>query len=176
MKHLVELNGGTVRAYSEGKGRGTTFSVLLPLTVVRRAADGDERFHPRAPKATPSDYRISDLSGVKVLVVDDESDARELLYRVLADCGAEVLTAGTAAEALRLVEQERPHLLVSDVGMPDVDGYELLKKLRSLGDAKGGKLPAIALTAFARSEDRTRAVEPSELVATVARVAGRTEN
>jgi CheY-like chemotaxis protein len=123
---------------------------------------------------------------LKVLVVDDEADARELVKHVLAECAAEVFTASMAEEALALIERERPHVLVSDIGMPNVDGYELLKRVRTLGAQKGGTLPAIARTAFARSEDRTRAlragflvhvskpVEPSELVATVASVAGRT--
>jgi CheY-like chemotaxis protein len=113
--------------------------------------------------------------------VDDEADARELLRQVLADCGAEVLAAAGALQALELLRGEPVHVLVSDLGMPDVDGYELLKRVRAMGE----RLPAIALTAFARSEDRTRAlrsgflvhvakpVEPSELVATVAAVAGR---
>jgi CheY-like chemotaxis protein len=121
---------------------------------------------------------------VKVLVVDDEPDARALLKRVLDECDAEVFTASNAVEALAVVRQHRPHVLVSDIGMPDVDGYELLRRIRTLGEANGGKLPAIALTAFARSEDRTRAlragflvhvskpVEPSELIAPVAAVAG----
>jgi PAS domain S-box-containing protein len=186
VKHLVELHGGTVRADSLGEGRGTTFSVHLPLTAVQRGADKGERHHPRTPKDLPQDYRVANLSGVKVLVVDDEPDARDLLRRVLTDCGAEVMVAATAAEALRMVQNARPDLLVSDVGMPDTDGFELLKQIRALGAARGGRLPAIALTAFARSEDRTRAlragflvhvskpVEPSELVATVASVAGRT--
>jgi len=105
---------------------------------------------------------------------------------VLGECEAEVLTASTAAEALSLIEQHRPDVLLSDIGMPNVDGYELLRRVRMLGISRGGQLPAIALTAFARSEDRTRAlragflvhvakpVEPSELVATVASVTGRT--
>ena len=126
------------------------------------------------------------LTGVHVLVVDDDEDARELIERELAECQAEVLTAGDAAEALALVESERPHVLVSDIGMPDADGYELLRRVRGLGLARGGGVPAVALTAFARSEDRTRAlragflahvskpVDPSELVATVASVVGRT--
>jgi CheY-like chemotaxis protein len=136
----------------------------------------------RAPEALRR--KTTDLSGVKVLVVDDEPDARALLKRVRDECDAEVFTASNAVEALGVVQQHRPHVLVSDIGMPDVDGYELLRRIRTLGEANGGKLPAIALTAFARSEDRTRAlragflvhvskpVEPSELIATVAAVAG----
>jgi CheY-like chemotaxis protein len=186
VKHLVELHGGTVHAHSLGEARGTTFTVQLPLAVVQRSGNAQQRFHPRTAKEVPQDYRVANLVGVKVLVVDDENDARELLRRVLSDCGAEVLVAATAADALMLVQRERPQLLLSDIGMPDVDGYELLRQVRALGEAAGGKLPAIALTAFARSEDRTRAlragflvhvskpVEPSELVATVASVAGRT--
>ena len=126
-----------------------------------------------------------DLTGLTVLVVDDQPDARNLIARVLSDCNASVVTAGSAEEALALVESGRPDVLVSDIGMPDVDGYELLRRVRALGPERGGKVPAIALTAFARSEDRTRAlragfvvhvskpVEPSELIATVASVAGR---
>jgi CheY-like chemotaxis protein len=105
---------------------------------------------------------------------------------VLEECGAQVYAAGSASEALELVERERPAVLVTDIGMPDVDGFQLLRMVRGLGEARGGKVPAIALTAFARSEDRTRAlsagfivhlskpVEPSELVATIASVAGLT--
>ncbi len=127
-----------------------------------------------------------DLSGIKVLVVDDEPDARELIARVLADCGAEVFSANTANDALLLAEEQRPDVLISDIGMPDVDGFDLLRRVRALGSARGGRIPAIALTAFARSQDRTRAlqagflvhvakpVEASELIATVATVAGRT--
>jgi signal transduction histidine kinase/ActR/RegA family two-component response regulator len=182
-KELVELHGGTVAARSPGEGQGATFTVHLPLTVAQRG-DG-ERFHPRTPNVVPLELPASDLAGIKVLVVDDQPDARDLIRRVLADCGAEVLAAGNAEEALLLVEKERPHVLVSDIGMPDVDGFELLRRVRGLGHARGGRVPAIALTAFARSEDRTRAlragflvhvskpVEMSELVATVAAVAGR---
>ncbi len=186
VKHLVELHGGSVRVRSEGEGRGSTFIVHLPLTVVHRDGQGHaERMHPRAPQAGSGEFRHSDLSGIKVLVVDDETDARELVKHVLAQCDAEVLTASAAADALALVEAHRPDILVSDIGMPGTDGYELLGLVRALGSARGGQLPAIALTAFARSEDRTRAlragflvhvskpVEPAELVATVASVAGR---
>jgi signal transduction histidine kinase/PAS domain-containing protein/ActR/RegA family two-component response regulator len=184
VKHLVELHGGSVRVQSAGQGKGATFSVHLPLAVVHRSS-AEARFHPTTPKGPAPDLKIVDLKGIKVLVVDDLSDARNLVARVLTDCNAQVLTAGSAEEALRLVESERPDVLVSDIGMPDVDGYELLRRVRALGGDRGGKVPAIALTAFARSEDRTRAlragflvhvskpVEPSELIATVASVAGR---
>jgi PAS domain S-box-containing protein len=182
VKHLVELHGGTVRVTSAGEGLGATFAVRLPLSAVRRVDEAEPRRHPRSsPKEAPQDYRVADLSGLRVLVVDDEADARELLRQVLADCGAEVLAAAGAAQALELLRGEPVQVLVSDLGMPDMDGYELLKRVRAMGE----RLPAIALTAFARSEDRTRAlrsgflvhvakpVEPSELVATVAAVAGR---
>ena len=185
VKQLVELHGGTVRADSPGQGRGATFIVQLPLAVVHRTMYDGERLHPKTSMLISSDFKAMDLSGLRVLVVDDEVDARDLIKRVLGDCDADVLTAGTAAEALVIVERERPHVLVSDIGMPHVDGFELLRQVRALGEARGGKIPAIALTAFARSEDRTRAlragflvhvskpVEPSELVATVASVSGR---
>ena len=117
-----------------------------------------------------------ELAGLTVLVVDDQPDARELILRVLEDCSARVLTAGSAEEAVPLVETGRPDVLITDIGMPGADGYELLRRVRELGPARGGRVPAIALTAFARSEDRTRAlrsgfmvhvskpVDPSELV------------
>jgi len=187
-KHLVELHGGTLQAKSAGEGSGSTFTVHLPLTAVHRPAAGEERAHPSSPKATAPAFKALDLSGLTVLAVDDELDARELIKRVLEDCGARVITAGTAAEALLLAEQERPHMLLSDIGMPAEDGFELLKRLRALGRDRGGDIPAVALTAFARSEDRTRAlragfrmhvskpVEPSELIATVANIAGRSAN
>ncbi len=185
VKNLVELHGGTVQAFSPGEGLGTTFTVTLPLTVIHRAASAGERVHPRAVSAVTSDYPLADLSGLKVLVVDDEGDARDLVRKVLSDCGAEVINAGSASEALALVQKELPQLMVTDIGMPEMDGYELLQCIRALDHAKGGNTPAIALTAFARSADRTRAlregflvhvskpVEPSELIATVASVARR---
>ena len=186
VKQLVELHGGTVRVDSAGEDRGTTLTVRLPLAVMHRSMYEEARLHPKTPTSTSVNFKALDLSGIKVLVVDDEVDACELIKRVLTDCDAELFTACTASEALLLVARERPHVLVSDIGMPDVDGYELLSRVRALGPGGGGTVPAIALTAFARSEDRTRAlragflvhlskpVEPSELIATVATIAGRT--
>ena len=186
VKSLVELHGGTVAVDSEGEGRGTTVTVQLPLMVVHRAASTSRR-HPRAAEVQPLDQVViaPELAGLTVLVVDDQEDARVLLKRVLEDHAGSVLTAEDADQALVLIEQHRPDVLVSDIGMPGVDGFELLRRVRALGPDRGGRIPAIALTAFARSEDRTRAlragflvhvakpVDPSELVATIASVAGR---
>jgi CheY-like chemotaxis protein len=184
VRRLVELHGGTVRAMSRGEGEGSTFAVRFPV----ERAYASPRSRPAKPEAAPAtfDFEHADLAGLKVLVVEDEPDARDLARRVLSECHANVLTASTAAEAIIAVETERPDVIVSDIGMPDVDGYELLRRIRALGPERGGRAPAIALTAFARTEDRMRAlragflvhvakpVEPSELVATVASVAGRT--
>jgi CheY-like chemotaxis protein len=181
VKHLVELHGGTVQAESPGEDRGATFSVRLPVEALGSARAVERLQGAGAPAL--ADYLIADLSGLKVVVVDDDADTRALVGKVLSDCGAQVALADSAARALQLVAQERPALLLTDIGMPELDGYGLLRELRALGGADA--IPAIALTAFARAEDRTRAlregfrlhlakpVEPAELVATVASVAGR---
>ncbi|WP_343729321.1 ATP-binding protein [Duganella sp.] len=175
VKHLVEQHGGTVSVASEGEGRGASFTLRLPTYGSTQTAARAEPAMPAPPHAAPHD-----LSGLQVLVVDDEDDARELIKRILIDCNAEVLTAATATEALNLLQHERPDLMVSDLGMPEVDGYGLLDRIRAMGPSRGGDLPAIALTAFARSEDRIKAlasgflahiakpVEPNELIAKVA--------
>lgn len=177
VKQLVELHGGRVRAASPGAGQGACFTVRLPAQA-RAPMPALPDFRPPAPAST-------ELAGLCVLVVDDEADAREMLERLLRDCGAEVLLADGAEAALACVAAERPDVLVSDIGMPGVDGYQLLQRVRALGAARGGALPAVALTAFARAEDRVRAlragyrahvakpVEPAEIVATIASVAGR---
>ncbi|MFS2008113.1 ATP-binding protein [Duganella sp. CT11-25] len=174
VKHLVEQHGGTVSAASEGEGLGACFTVRLPR---RGGRDEEPAANGQRPNLRAAAH---DLSGLQVLVVDDEDDARELIKRILADCNADVLTAATATEALSLLQHARPDLMVSDLGMPEVDGYGLLDRIRALGPARGGDLPAIALTAFARSEDRIKAlssgflahiskpVEPNELIAKVA--------
>jgi PAS domain S-box-containing protein len=184
VKHLVEQHGGTVNAASGGEGQGAAFTVRLPLAGSLPLGE-----RPRAgPQATSTsavarDGEMPDLRGLRVLVVDDEADGRELIKRVLFDCNAEVTSAATATQALELVPRLRPELLVSDIGMPDMDGFELLERIRALGPAEGGDVPAIALTAFAQSEDKLRAleagfhdhiskpVEPSELIAAVALMA-----
>ncbi len=186
VKHLVELHGGTVKASSPGQDKGAMFSIHLPLTAVRRVAAPEERLHPQTAPPAMVPFEYVDLSGIKVLVVDDEQDARDLVKRLLCDCSAQVLTAASAAQALEVIEREAPDILVSDIGMPETDGYELLRMIRARESGDGTRLPAVALTAFARAEDRIRAlragfvahvakpVEPSELLATVAAFCGRT--
>ena len=182
VKSLVELHGGTVRAKSAGEGQGATFVVALPLAPIRI---GEQREHPTTPKPTALECALIDLAGVKVLVVDDEPDARQLFGRLLTQCNAEVRTAASANEGLDQLRAFRPDVLVSDIGMPHMDGYEFIRQVRRLPPEEGGKTPAIALTAFARSEDRTRAmiagfqvhiskpIEPPELLATIGSLMGR---
>ena len=183
VKHLVELHGGTIVARSAGAGRGATFTIQLPLSLAAHDPADETRVHPRSGGAIG--LTLADLSGVKVLAVDDEPDGRDLVERVLAECGAKVVTAASARDALSLIESDWPDVLVTDIGMPHVDGFELLRRVRALQRERGRHFPAVALTAFARSEDRIRAlhagfvmhlakpVEPSELIATIASVAGR---
>lgn len=187
-KHLVELHGGSISAASEGPGSGTTFTVKLPITVLQRVQAQEARRHPSAEREAILPAIQPDLAGLSVIVVDDDADARDLLRRVLSDCGALVRTAASAVEALQLLAQTKADVLVTDIGMPEADGYELLKRVRALGASHGGAIPMIALTAFARSEDRTRAlragfrmhvskpVEPIELCVAVANAAGRNDS
>jgi signal transduction histidine kinase/CheY-like chemotaxis protein len=177
VKQLVELHGGTVKAESLGEGRGATLTVALPLRAVRESSIPRE--HPTTPRATIMRAPEISLGGIKVLVIDDELDERELVEYVLLSADAEVISAATAAEGFLLVKAERPDVIVSDIGMPEHDGYQFMRDVRALHASAGGLTPAIALTAFARSEDRTRAmlagyqvhvskpIEPRELVATV---------
>jgi PAS domain S-box-containing protein len=185
VKQLIEMHGGSVRATSEGEGRGSTFVVQIPLAVVRPDADAAHRVHPRSAVTEGAMATLGvSLSGVKVLLVDDQKDARDVVRHVLTGCGAEVVAVESAAEALAAVERVRPDVLVSDIGMPEQDGYELIRRVRMLGGGIGS-VKALALTAFARLEDRTRAmlagyqmhlakpVDPRELVVTVASLVGR---
>jgi PAS domain S-box-containing protein len=152
VRHLVEMHGGTVAAASEGRGLGATFTVSLPLSDARhqRRATGPE-------DVTRGSEPQPDLHGLRVLVVDDDDDARDLLMRVLSDRGAEVHGAATAAQALELVVRISPRVLVSDIGMPKEDGLALIRKLRERGFV-GPELHAIAVTALARAEDRQKSL------------------
>ena len=188
VKQLVELHGGTVRAKSPGIGKGATFTVTLPLTPVH--ADPEPNVERRHPQAASGEYHADDdacvkLGGLRVLVVDDEPDARALVKRLLENCEAVVTTAASASEALEALRRAKPDVVISDIGMPGEDGYALIRMVRALPSDEGGDVPAVALTAYARSDDRTRAllagfqshvakpVEPTELVATVASLARR---
>ncbi|HEX8559038.1 MAG TPA: ATP-binding protein [Pyrinomonadaceae bacterium] len=156
VRHLVELHGGTVRAESEGLGRGSTFTVLLPLSPVLRR---DEAPSPPAARAPLPSYEGPErLDGVKVLVVEDERDTLEMLKVGLAGSGAQVRAASSAAEALAAFGEDPPDVIISDIGMPETDGYQLMRQIRELPAARGGQTPAIALTAYARTEDRLQAL------------------
>ncbi|MBY0277771.1 response regulator [Candidatus Binatia bacterium] len=151
--NLVELHGGTVQAYSEGSGRGARFVVRLPRCAASPAtALPAESELASPPPATP------DLRGLRVLVIDDEADVRSGLARLLENAGAEVATLESGAGAEHAIAQHRPHALLIDIGMPGEDGYSLIRRIRALPTASGGALPAISLTAHARSEDRARAL------------------
>jgi signal transduction histidine kinase/CheY-like chemotaxis protein len=179
-RQLVELQGGTIEVDSAGVGQGTTFTLRLPLRRAAAPAPGHPSAGTEPGHAVPAAFASADLSGIKVLVVDDAPDALELTRQVLAGAGAVALGAGSADAALALLESERPDVLVSDIGMPEVDGFELVRRVRRLGRAGRGNIPAIALTAFTRQQDREEAlragftaylakpVAPAELVATVA--------
>jgi signal transduction histidine kinase/ActR/RegA family two-component response regulator len=154
VRQLVELHGGSVVAASAGQGRGSTFSVRLPLALGSEA--GIERPDTALAGAGRS-VVAPDLSRMRVLVVDDEADARQVLQQLLATCGAEVLMASGAEEALQLLAQDKPDVLVSDIAMPGVDGFELIRRVRRMPDPAVARVPAIVLSAFARAEDRVRA-------------------
>jgi CheY-like chemotaxis protein len=163
VKHLIEQHGGTVRADSPGEGLGSSFSFELPLAKTQTRAERRASMiiggAVGAPPPVAPDLTLRDLSGASVLVVDDDRDARELIARILTDCHARVRIAASAREAFSALQLEMPDLLISDLGMPEVDGFELLSWIRALPRDRGGLLPAVALTAFARSEDRLRALE-----------------
>jgi signal transduction histidine kinase/DNA-binding response OmpR family regulator len=194
VRHIVELHGGSVRAESSGEGQGATFSVTLPLAATSAPSESA-----KPPTATNADVESPQpaagrngnrtaaaprngtgaLSGLKILLVDDEPDGREVVRQTLNRFGAEVEIASSAAEAMELLSAAQPDLLISDIAMPDEDGYALVRRVRSLAPEAGGKIPAIALSAYSRDEDRQRAltagfqshvakpVEPEELLQAV---------
>jgi len=180
VRHIVELHGGVVRAESAGESRGAIFMVDLPVapTVSGEVAPVPARHR----DDSAADVRPVSLRGVRVLIVDDEADARELMRMILRSSGADVMAAACAEEALEQVEQWHPDILVSDIGLPGDDGYVLIQKLRQRQGDYGRSMPALAVTAYARAEDRTRALsagfqlhvakplEPADFVAAIARL------
>jgi PAS domain S-box-containing protein len=184
VRQLVEMHDGTVTAESPGAGEGTVFKVILPLMSVHHELSDVEKTRPMITGSTPTDRQPS-FNDLRVLVVDDEPDARELVAAVLTWSGAEVVSVGSAGEALEEMERQQFDVLVSDIGMPEMDGYALISKVRQLPVERGGRIPAAALTAYAGIEDRRRAlsagyqmhvpkpVEPAELTSVVASLAAR---
>ncbi|MDX6497088.1 MAG: hypothetical protein QOG23_348 [Blastocatellia bacterium] len=182
VRQLVEMHGGTVTAESPGTGEGTVFKVILPLMSVHHELSDPETARPLIVATTRTDREPS-LNDLRVLVVDDEPDARELVAAVLTLSGAEVVSVGSADEALAKMAQQQFDVLVSDIGMPKMDGYALISKVRQLSVERGGRIPAAALTAYAGIEDRRRVlasgyqmhipkpVEPAELTSAVAGLA-----
>jgi CheY-like chemotaxis protein len=185
VRHLVELHGGTVSAHSEGEGQGATFVVMLPITPVYQLDASGGRVHPAARELMPPDDITDRLDGLRILVVDDEADTRELLRQGLEYCGAKIRTVGSAEEAIDAIMSSVPDILISDIGMPGTDGYDLIRQVRALPIERGAKVAAIALTAYTRIEDRLQAlragydmhvpkpVELTELCAVAASVARR---
>jgi PAS domain S-box-containing protein len=184
-RDLVELHGGTIEARSAGEGKGATFVVKLPRSLVHPPPPGEVRHHPTAEALGASPHPSPGLSGVRVLVVDDDEATRDVAQAILGALGAEVLQASSAQEAFDALARGRPDVLVADIEMPGEDGYTLIKRVRSLPVRSGGATPAAALTAFARAEDRWRAleagfqlhlakpIEPHGLAIAVAHLAGR---
>jgi len=188
VRQLVELHGGTVTVASPGIEQGTTFTVKLPVMIIHPPASDSERLNSIVEAKGRVDASPT-LEGLQILVVEDEADALELLSTILQNYGADVIAVASVKEALIAIETATDRcfdVLVSDIGMPDEDGYSLIRKLRQLEAQRGGKLPAIALTAYARSDDRrnillagfqmhlTKPVDAAELVAVVASLTGRT--
>jgi CheY-like chemotaxis protein len=182
VRHVVEMHGGTVAASSPGKDKGSTFTVRFPIASPEILQHYQKR-PPTPEKPTAEPDKLDDdqnLDGLRILVVEDDPDTLDMLKVILQRRGAEVTTAESADGALKVIERWRPDVLVSDLAMPDQDGYELIGQLRLRGPEHGGNIPAVALTAYARVEDRVRAlsagyqmhvpkpVDPDELVAVVA--------
>ncbi len=188
VRSLVEMHGGTVQVDSPGEGQGATFTVKLPILVIHSKPSQEARVHPTAASDEGDDNQLDEsinLNQLRILVVDDEPDACELLKTVLQTYGAEVAVAASGSEAMQRLEELVPQVLISDIGMPGEDGYSFIRRVRALDAQRGGKIPAIALTAYAREEDRRRSllagfqmhlpkpVNPDELVLVVASLTGR---
>jgi CheY-like chemotaxis protein len=184
-RQLAEMHGGTIEAASGGLGHGSTFTLKVPLMIVHPVAvDGTERIHPRGPSGSQP-IPFDNLRGVHVMAVDDDPDAVTLVAELLEAAGARVSTAASAEDALRMMDKEPPHVLVTDLGMPHVDGFQLIEQVRAHHNPVVRRVPAAALTAYARSDDRVKAlragfqihlakpIDPAELVTAVAALARR---
>jgi signal transduction histidine kinase/ActR/RegA family two-component response regulator len=159
-RHLMELHGGTIEAESAGEGLGSAFKIKLPIGIAS-TTEGSLLVE-SATRAALSDVALTDppdLNGIRILIVDDDGDAREMLQAVLEESNADVTTASSARDAIDLLSALRPHVLVSDIGMPELDGYALIERIRKLSPEAGGNIPAIALTGYVRVEERMRALE-----------------
>jgi signal transduction histidine kinase/CheY-like chemotaxis protein len=179
VRHIVEMHGGSVHVVSEGEDKGATFRVRLPLMIVHATGIRETREHPQTAKPLPL-TGLGDLKGVRVLAIDDEQDALGLLRVVLEAAGAEVITISSPSEGLERLPGDHPDVVLVDLGMPEMDGFEFIARVRASDDARVRDVPAAALTAFARADDRTKAlqsgfemhlakpVDPGELVASVA--------
>ncbi len=187
-RRIVEMHGGTIRAESQGNGTGSTFTVELPLVGVRMAEAGShiaQVAHAATHGLAASLEHAPRLDGLKILAVDDQRDTLDVIETILTRCGAEVQTCGDARSAVEVLRVWRPDLLVADIGLPEEDGYALIQRVRNLPPGQGGNTAAVALTAYARVEDRLRTlsagfqmhvpkpVEPLELVTILASLAGR---
>ena len=185
VRHLVELHGGTVEAANNTDGGGAVFTIKLPVMVVSKSMQQLVQQSQQTGAGANSNFAFDcppDLSGIKVLAVDDEPDARALLKTMFEQCGAEIKTCSSAAEAIEVLDDYDPDVLVSDIGLPGEDGYSLIRKVRQTETVTGKRLPAVALTAFARTEDRYQAlaagynmhvpkpVEPAELALVISRL------
>lgn len=182
VRHIVEAHGGEVCAHSDGHGKGSRFTVNLPLMVTTEHTKDLDRRHP-VSSVGPAFVTPPRLVGLAVLVVDDEPDTNEMLHTLLTSYGAEVRVAASTKQALDILDRWRPDVIVSDIGMPDGDGYSLIRQLRERTPARGADTPAIALTAYAATSDRvkiftagfqmhlTKPIDPTELVAVVGSVA-----
>jgi CheY-like chemotaxis protein/anti-sigma regulatory factor (Ser/Thr protein kinase) len=183
VRQLVQAHGGQITVHSDGEGKGALFTVDLPARPAPRESDKMPTRPPSAAGSPRASRRVR-LDGVRALIVDDDDDSREFLELMLADQGAIVMSASSAGEALARIARDRPDVLVSDIGMPDVSGYALIRRVRSLPESDGGRTPAIALTAYARAVDGERAfsagfqahvakpVDAERLTAVVANLAG----
>lgn len=182
VRHLVELHGGSVRADSDGLNKGAVFTLLFPLSAVRsrlKMQDEKTRIHPTAEQKIEF-VCPPELKDLRILVVDDEADTRSLLTSIFENCRSDITSVASVKEALEVLESEKFDVLVSDIGMPNTNGYELIEKVRRLPAEKNGRIPAVALTAYARAEDRMRAlsagfqmhvpkpIEPAELITIIA--------